>query len=403
MAVYVDEQLMIENNMFLHEDRLKSPSSRFLDQSTPTFVTYYHINNTESTTDVGFIDVYSVIGDRSPIRYNKIENFPLYGIEQVVLQLQDTEYGLDTDFQSEATVLPNTIKPLMNDFFIIVVSGKDYIFRVTDIQYDNILPDNFYKIGFYIYSLEQDKRDKLEEQITSEHVCILENIGTEENCIIEKQVFVDIKALNAMYRSMIDFYIAMFYNKRHNVFLAPYNSTEYLYDPYQNEFINKNRLFDEKKSLTTLVLTKQVNDPKEVYKYNKSFYKLIEMQDMQLLDEFKFVTITGCTYTESTFYRWYERNIHVLHIPNPVPVDAQGILSPEFKTVIKMNGEVDSEHAKLIRDYIRKVDLHVKDIPLTLADELISMNDSLEVFFFIPVIMYIIRDIIKKDLHVTKR
>lgn len=401
MAIYIDEQQMVDQSMLLHEERIKSPSSRFLDQ-TPTFVTYYHIDDIESTTDVGFKDVYSIIGNRSPIRYDKIEKFPLYGMEQVVLQLNDTEYGLDTEYESEATILPGTIKPLMNDFFIINVNGKEYVFRVTNIQYDTILTDNFYRISFSFYSLDSTKKEEIERQILDEHVCILENIGTEENCIIEKKVFINLKDINNMYRTMIDFYKSMFYNSRHNVFLAPYQNTELLYDPYMCEFINKHGLFKERTSLIGFTLTEQINDPKAKYKYNKSVYKLIEMQNMDLLQEFKFTTVTGCTYTESSFFRWYEKNIHVLNISDLVFTDSMGIFSKEFVDCVKLNTDVDSEHANLIKRYIRKEDIRVKEISLSLADELIDMNDSLEVFFIIPIIMYIIREVIKKEIHISK-
>ena len=56
MAVVINEQQMVENNTFLYEDRIKSPTSRFLD-TTPTFVTYYHINIDESLKTITYIEL----------------------------------------------------------------------------------------------------------------------------------------------------------------------------------------------------------------------------------------------------------------------------------------------------------------------------------------------------------
>ena len=235
MAIFVNEQKMIDENIFQYEEKIKSPTSRFLD-TTPTFTTYYHINNEETTADAGFIDVASIIGHRSPIRFNKIEKFPIYGLDQIVLQIQDDEAGLDGNYEGEATILPSTIKPLHNDFFIIPILKDSYVFRVTDIQYDNLMPDNFYKISFKLEYIDEGKIQDIEEQKVNDFVCVLENIGTESNCILEKSSFVKIKEIEDMYREIINFYMSMFYDSRHNVFLGPLDFGRKLYDPLQSDF-----------------------------------------------------------------------------------------------------------------------------------------------------------------------
>ena len=153
MAFIIDEKRMVDEAVFIHEKNLKSPVSRFIE-TTPTFVTYYHVNPDVTTTDGGFVDVASIIGYRSPIRFNKIDSFPLYGIEQIVLQLQDTDQGLDTSYEGEAVIVPGSIKPVANDFFIIPYLKEPYMFRVTEIMYDTIMSDNFYKIGFKLEYLD---------------------------------------------------------------------------------------------------------------------------------------------------------------------------------------------------------------------------------------------------------
>ena len=60
MAFFVNEQKMVDENTFMYEERIKSPTSRFVD-TTPTFTTYYHIDIDESTTDTGFLDVASIL------------------------------------------------------------------------------------------------------------------------------------------------------------------------------------------------------------------------------------------------------------------------------------------------------------------------------------------------------
>lgn len=399
MAYIINEQKMVEDTTFQFENRFKSPTARFID-TTPVFVTYYHVDTDNTTVDEGFLDVASVIGHRSPIRFNKIENFPLYGMDQIVLNIAEDDQGLDTTWDGDGIVLPKTIKPVPNDFFVIPTLKDYYIFRVTNIQYDTIMPDNYYKIEFKLEYIDSTKLEEIEKQVLEEHVCVLENIGTETNCIIEKSSYQKIKEIENMYAEIKDLYMAMFYNDRHNVFLCEIEDNKLLYDPLQTYFINIHKLFNNKNDLSTIILTDQYDDPKRKYKYAKSVYKFLETRDMKLLSMFKYTTRPGTSIRESSFRKWHDRNIEVLDTPMVIPDDSNSIFSRDYMEAIRLNAPVESEYASLIQRYLRSEKLTIKDISMELDTELIYLNNSIEVFFFTPFIMYIIRDIIEKELHV---
>nr|DAX65907.1 MAG TPA: hypothetical protein [Caudoviricetes sp.] len=399
MAYIINEQKMVEDTTFQFENRFKSPTARFID-TTPVFVTYYHVDMDNTTVDEGFLDVASVIGHRSPIRFNKIENFPLYGMDQIVLNIAEDDQGLDTTWDGDGIVLPKTIKPVPNDFFVIPTLKDYYIFRVTNIQYDTVMPDNYYKIEFKLEYIDSTKLEEIEKQVLEEHVCVLENIGTETNCIIEKSSYQKIKEIEKMYAEIKDLYMAMFYNDRHNVFLCEIEDGKLLYDPLQTYFVNIHKLFNSKNDLSTLILTDQYDDPKRKYKYAKSVYKFLETRDMKLLSMFKYTTRPGTSIRESSFRKWHDRNIEVLDTPMVIPDDSNSIFSRDYMEAIKLNAPVESEYASLIQRYLRSEKLTIKDISMELDTELIYLNNSIEVFFFTPFIMYIIRDIIEKELHI---
>ena len=399
MAYIINEQKMVEDTTFQFENRFKSPTARFID-TTPVFVTYYHVDTDNTTVDEGFMDVASVIGHRSPIRFNKIENFPLYGMDQIVLNIAEDDQGLDTTWDGDGIVLPKTIKPVPNDFFVIPTLKDYYIFRVTNIQYDTIMPDNYYKIEFKLEYIDSTKLEEIEKQVLEEHVCVLENIGTETSCIIEKSSYQKIKEIEKMYAEIKDLYMAMFYNDRHNVFLCEIEDGKLLYDPLQTYFVNIHKLFNSKNDLSTLILTDQYDDPKRKYKYAKSVYKFLETRDMKLLSMFKYTTRPGTSIRESSFRKWHDRNIEVLDIPMVIPDESNSIFSRDYMEAIKLNAPVESEYASLIQRYLRSEKLTIKDISMELDTELIYLNNSIEVFFFTPFIMYIIRDIIEKELHI---
>lgn len=399
MAYIINEQKMVEDTTFQFENRFKSPTARFID-TTPVFVTYYHVDIDNTTVDEGFMDVASVIGHRSPIRFNKIENFPLYGMDQIVLNIAEDDQGLDTTWDGDGIVLPKTIKPVPNDFFVIPTLKDYYIFRVTNIQYDTVMPDNYYKIEFKLEYIDSTKLEEIEKQVLEEHICVLENIGTETNCIIEKSSYQKIKEIEKMYAEIKDLYMAMFYNDRHNVFLCEIEDGKLLYDPLQTYFVNIHKLFNSKNDLSTLILTDQYDDPKRKYKYAKSVYRFLETRDMKLLSMFKYTTRPGTSIRESSFRKWHDRNIEVLDTPMVIPDESNSIFSRDYMEAIKLNAPVESEYASLIQRYLRSEKLTIKDISMELDTELIYLNNSIEVFFFTPFIMYIIRDIIEKELHI---
>lgn len=403
MAILIDEQKMVDDNTFLYEDRIKSPTSRFID-TTPIYVTYYHINNNESTTDDGFIDINSLNGKRSPLRFNKVEKFPLYGIDQVILQLSDTDQGLDSTYEGDGIILPGTIKPSPNDFFIIPSLKDYYVFRITSIGYDNVMPDNFYRIEYRLEYNDRQSTINLENQVVKNYTCILENIGTDENCIIEKDTFDKVSTINDMYNKIIDFYKAMFYDTRHNVLMYT-NEENYtnIYDPFLGDFINKNHLLQQKNDLETIILTDEYTDPKRAYKYSKSIYKYIETKDSKLLSRFPYMLRPAITVHESSFYRWHDKSTYMVDIPEHMPNDCKYMMSCEAYNYLKNGEEFEhSEYFDLISKYVLKQELSISDISLDLDQELIYLNNSFEVYIYTPILMYIIRDLIKKETLIQR-
>ena len=398
MALIIDEKKMVQDNIFQYEEKLKSPMSRFLD-TTPTFVTYYHINPDETTVDEGFKDISSIIGFRSPIKYKKIQNFPLYGIEQVIPQIQEMDQGLDTDFNSEAIVLPGTIKPLENDFFMIPYLHDVYLFRVTEITYDNVMPDNFYKLDYKLEYIDQEKVDALEKQANETYTCILDNIGTENKCIIETDTIEKIEKIEKMYDDIATTYLSLFYDDRHNCLLGDLGKGQRLYDPFQTEFVNKHNLFNKKNNLKTLLFTNQIDDNKKRIKYEKSVYRFMERRDYTKISNFKYVYFQGSTYHETSFYRWADTTVQILDLyPDDENISAE-IFSDEFVTSVKTNGFTKSRYAELMQRFLRDKDMSINDIPTDLNEELLLYDNNLEIFFIVPLIMYIIQTVVNKEIQ----
>lgn len=397
MAFFVDEQKMIEDNIFKFEDRLNSQIIRFLDKS-PVFVTYFHLNINETTVNEGFRDIEAIIGDKSPLRFQKIENFPIYGLEQVMLNIQDSEQGLDTEYSSEAVILPNTIKPLQNDFFMINHVHGSFIFRVTEVQYDNIRPDNFYKIGYRFEWLDDEKVRSIDDQVEEKYTCILQNIGTENNCLIQEDYYEQLSKVDELYDDMIKTYKVIFYNERYNCFLGEKNGRK-LYDPLQSIFFNKHKILNNKNDLKTLVLSEEFDDNKRKIKYERSIYRAFERRDVNAINEFKYNLISALGKKDSSFYRWYDESVLIVDIPSSANLPASECLLPsDTVNLFRMNAPTDSKYIELMQRFIRKEQLTIYDIPLDLNEELLRLDANEEVFFFTPILMYIIQTVVSDFL-----
>ena len=80
---------------------------------SPTFVTYYSADADASMTDVNLGGAIQLIGPESPIRYQVIHDFPIYGVSEADVSSAYSELqGVVTDsVRGEAYCLPGTIEP----------------------------------------------------------------------------------------------------------------------------------------------------------------------------------------------------------------------------------------------------------------------------------------------------
>lgn len=287
MGFKFNEKDFINNNIFKYEDKLNSQFSRFQEQ-TPMYVTWYNICLAESTVDLGFSNVEKIIGYNSPIRYNEIKNFPVYGMEAIQLSLDDQEEGLNTEYEGEITILPDTIKPYPNDFFMLEHKGNQFLFEVTSVNYDTIKSNNYYKVSFHIKYMEPEMVDKIIEQVTGKYTCISDNIGTQDKCIIEDEVLSLLVRLQNIYNDLTEKYISYFYNKKYNSFIYVDINKNMVYDRYLNMFIQKNSLIYDHETHKCIYLSNEDNCCSFNIEYDNSIYKALELCRKDIVRNYKF-------------------------------------------------------------------------------------------------------------------
>ena len=108
-------------------------------QSAPNFVTYYSRDQEASTEGSGLGEVEEVVGERSGIRYNRVNNVPFYMVEDSAPELMaDGIVGLNYMVESTAVIIPDTVVPVPNDLFVFSyweqTRDKTVVFRITNVS-----------------------------------------------------------------------------------------------------------------------------------------------------------------------------------------------------------------------------------------------------------------------------
>ena len=74
-----DENALVDSQIYKYDKFLHSRINKYTGDAR-TLVTYWNIDDENTTTSIGLKMNYQVLGPDSPIRYNKIENMIILGL-----------------------------------------------------------------------------------------------------------------------------------------------------------------------------------------------------------------------------------------------------------------------------------------------------------------------------------
>ena len=403
MATFNSPPEFINSNVTLLSQRQSSMYSIFLE-SKPTYTTYFHVNKIRSRTDKGLKMPERLNGVLSPIRYNKIINFPLYGIEQIQLQLEEEEEGLTSDYNGEAIILPNTIHPTVDDYFLINYLEKPYMFRVVKYDYDTIKSNSYYKIEFELKSVDIDFYNDIEKQVVKTYYTQLENIGTEDNVFLTEEESLLKDGIKGLYNDLVVDYLNKYYYPHahpYNTLLFHQESEIYwsdwdlIFDQNLVHFCNENKLFYEHDSTQAIYFYEEPR-PYFLMDYSKSIYDLVEHYEaasrFDKINKFFCLEPTAVMYSIFMYYR--DKRVRYLHAD---PGDktffghpTQEYIPPDFVTATT-SGDI-SELTNPIDKFISQwlIDQTDHDSLLEIMKDIENHHNeySFHNFIFIPLLLY---------------
>ena len=396
----------IDNLVEGAKSRLNNPFYIYGDRK-PTIVTYYNINHNASTIDKGSSTLYDDIGQNSSLRFNKIENFHLYGIEKININLDVGEYGLESPIEGEALILPNTIVPVPGDMFIINhVIDKPYLFMVTGIGIDTLYTGaNFYKISYKLTRTDMDALTSLETvQTIKRFTYKAGNVGTTLTPLIESNQAELIDKIEENIDTLLNYYMNLFYKNSVQNFILEYQHM-YLYDPYLIEFMIRNKLF-------ALSGNNYFHVEQAVYigdtfalEYDHTIFKDIEIKksNMRLNSVYPVPVDDPNSLLVDRLESYYKLSNKVMYkdYDNPINWLDMDLLDRVI------NNELYDEDSNLYYRNLLILYMNNKEFDITdkLMDSImdIEFNYTKELFYMIPILVFILKSYVNKQQEARKK
>jgi len=394
-----DEQALYEGNVFKHEQRLLSQTNKYIENNA-ILTTYWNLQEDATTVDRGLQDIDQLFGKQSPLRYHKIENFPIYGFQMLTPENTDEGQAEDLNIVGECQIIPNTIMPKQDDVFIVNHLKQMAIFRIMEVSYDSMKREGFYKIRYRLHSTSPETLEQIEAQTINVYKTQLDALGTQVNPIIQKDDAVKRSQLTKIVEQMIMDYRAMYYSSRHNCFLYKVK-WERWFDLCANEFMAKHSIMNIPNSTQVIVLNQKLHYPKLPITYQQSIYRWIEDgAPIKNIHKFPFTALDGTAFKASSFNRWGETDIKIivpdLEIEAPSD-DSEKIMFPseQLKWFKEKGTTTGDPYDAILKKYIQGDLEGVRDVSLDIGDALAAAHSDYYSFFLTPIIIYIIRHALK--------
>lgn len=277
---------------------LESPMTQFLNLGHPILVEYYNCSDGYSTFDNGIGTVDALLGDNSPLRYHRISDLPVYGmLRDFLLNLQDTDGLIDFDMElDDLSVLPNTVIPTTYDY-IVYRFGKHkeriIILRVISPKKTSVKNHALEMFSAKMTDIDSfGNLQKLEKQVVKRFIAKLENIGTNEKCILEEEQYRYSNRISDIREMLVEQYLDVFYqSKYHAILFSGELEQGYIsYDPWLIHFCITNRILETKKRL--VVIANFDEDDRSRAKYNNTCYHALETRSLNRWKPMLFTPIT---------------------------------------------------------------------------------------------------------------
>ena len=378
-----------------------------LNDKKPSIVTYYNINTEASSLDQGAKIAYNNIGSETPLRFNRINNFIIYGFNRIELQTENDEFGLEADkITGDCIILPNTIIPYEGDYFEVEhIKDSTWLFIVTDVQQDTLENgSNAYKIT---YKLEYVDHQKILNNVVEDFNMIEKREGTNVVKIVESSKLEKAKNMDKYAVMLKKYFNELFYNDKVQTFIYMDLYEYRVYDPYMIEFLIRNKILDN--GLDSFIYVCHQLAVKNTFSmdYDTTFFRVFEKRDPNKILKSNYTTqLEEISSYGTTFSARFESYYKAKYILPPVinGYRVQCLSDDLLYRIYDHNLVEDTEDLNeetplwlnIIVKYFYNEDFTDKEIN---SIEDIHYDTSVEMFYMIQLLILCLEDAIEKALN----
>ena len=252
--------------------------AKYID-STPSFATYYSRDVDTSTENPGLGQVKEIVGVDSPLRYNKIKNFPLYGVEEVNPSINaDGISGINVDIENTAVILPDTIIPKPDDLFVLNydenTDKNSAVYRITGVDINAVDSNTYYQISYVSTPYDYNILNK--RQVVDDYRFVYGNTGSKYENILLEDRYIEVASLEQQFVRYMNFLLDNFYDEDRNMVYFKDKDGNHIFMDEVHDFLNNHKLLIESRTFIRNIYLPNM-DPKSNYRKNAShFYNIIE-------------------------------------------------------------------------------------------------------------------------------
>lgn len=408
--INTNHKQIVQSMNDMQKDLVKNRFYLFTDKKA-SIVDYYNIDTTRSTLDQALHIPYANLGEDSPIRFNYIHNFFLYGLDRIAFNLENGEFGIESsEISGDAIIIPGTITPYPGDYFCVNMIDKRYLFKVIEVSPDTFNNGaNYWRITYNLNKLEDTKIKPL---VVDEYEYYEGNTGTKLNPIILKTKWDLAKELDDRNALLKKVYKSLYYNEQVQTFTFVHMyevcvnnlHSDYFYDPYMIEFLIKNGVMKNDGDQYVYIGHKTYLPPEFPIRYSKSIWSILESRELDNIDSCIISSYGEYISDQSTIFQTrYENYFELIYASHPsfewVASSIQ-ILDQQVIGHIKEKQlfAYDSSYAKynIIIKYMNQMDLTIDDIKV--LERFGELDRNEQNYFVIPMIIFCADYYIKKLL-----
>ena len=381
-------------------------------QRNPIFVEYYQINQARSRADSGTGSINTPIGPDSPLRYNKIKEFPIYNVPEMKPDVQYDETGgmnIDMDLNG-IVILPGTIQPIPGDFIYLKMPGmkQGFLIEINNFEFNTIQSNDFYLVDTHIMFVEENgsfpRYDDLQNQVVESYTCIFDNIGTQDKCIIRDDIYEKANEYKEFIRSFSDNYREIYYQGEVGAFacFGFWTTTPtYLYDLYLTKFIKETDLFFDDTGHHSTALSYDDSIPMNFdYTYRQTLWYAVQHQTSKMMQRYQYYRTGSIMKSGSPFkYSINAQETQSIRLElSKCPIEEYlsqrvGGVTPEYfpilltKGILEKNLESTDYLDLIIYNWVLQIDMDIDFNKLMDYDMTMSRHN----FWYFPLIIFILQ------------